>query len=103
MCSSEVPDVTHSVVPDYPGVVTWLVSTGEPVEGAFAFIQEADTSLPVVMDEDQSLYNLYANSQPGFGLLPLQVLIDEDGVIRYLSRRYDAVALRDALDQVTAD
>jgi len=104
VCSPEVPDLYESVLAEFEGegLVSWLVNPGEPAEVAMEFALEADTPLPVLLDEDMSLYDSYPQERatPPF---PVHVVIDREGVVRYLGRSYDAAALREALQAAIAE
>ena len=51
-------------------------------------------------DSDVTFRNAAAN---GISPYPLQVLLDGDGTVRFLSREFDYSALEDAIDQVLAE
>ena len=48
MCSLEVPDIQASIAEPFADqpVDVWLVNVEDPIEQAFGFIGEADTTLP---------------------------------------------------------
>lgn len=51
------------------------------------------------MDQQQSLFQSY-DPPHHFAPFPQQVIIDQTGVIRYLSGQYDARAVRDMIDSL---
>jgi len=86
-------------------VTVWLVNVADTYSSAYKFVGEAQTTLPVLLDREESLYGGYAlyEAGEGYGPFPLQVIIDGDGVIRYLNRQYDAGLARAQIEALLAE
>ena len=72
---------------------------GENFEAAYAFLGASEVTAPCLLDSDQLLYQGYPRDVD-FAPFPMQVLIDEEGVIRYLGEAYNPDALRGAMEEV---
>ena len=68
------------------------MDAGESWESAWSFIDEQGVTLPVLLDTDRALYSSYSRTEAksGSAPYPLHVIIDRNGIVRYLSYRYDA-------------
>jgi peroxiredoxin len=103
---SEVSDIEHAIADAFPDddVRVWLVSAGDPYEQALAYLQEAGTTLPCLLDTDESLYRRYDRREGGeiHAPFPLQVVIDREGRITYLANQYDADAARAGIQAALA-
>ena len=90
---------------DEEDVEIWLVDAGDSFDDAFEFVGESSTSLPVLLDSDETVYKSYTRREGGesYAPFPLQVIIDRDGTIAYLSNQYDAEAVRAAIDALLAE
>jgi len=65
------------------------------------FLAGGGVGLPALFDTGGLLYRSYPRAEAeGFGPFPVHVVIDQGGVIRYLSFQYDAVALRALIDEL---
>lgn len=104
MCSPEVPDLEASLYTPFADqdFQLWLVNVGESAEEAYDFLAETETSLPCLLDSDQSLYHSYPEGG-NFAPFPLHVVIGRDGTVRYLARQYDADAARAAIEAALAE
>ena len=74
-----------------------LANAGDDAETIQTFLQDAHTSIPSLMDLSKSTYQSYPQAET-FAPFPLQVVIDQEGVIRYLAFQYEAEAVRHAID-----
>lgn len=63
-----------------------------------AFLEATGVTFPILKDEDRT-YDEYT-SDPALSPYPIDIVVDADGVIVYLSQSYDADALRDAVERV---
>lgn len=52
------------------------------------------------MDSQESTYRSYARSDEAYAPFPIQVVIDQNGTIQYLSYQYDADAVRIVIDSL---
>lgn len=98
---SEVSDIQHALAEPFADddVRVWLVNAGDPYDQVLAYLQEAGTTLPCLLDTDESMYRRYDRREGGeiHAPFPLQVVIDRDGRITYLANQYDADAARAAI------
>ncbi len=74
-------------------------------EASWSFIAEAGVTLPVLLDLEGSYYGSYAESEAGEPVpsFPLHVVVDGEGVIRYLSRENHPDQVRDAIRAALED
>ena len=72
------------------------MAVSEPLDDAAYFLSGTDVTVPCLLDlaaEQYGSYSIGAGDAP----YPLEVLIDRDGVISYISREYDGPALSAAI------
>lgn len=106
MCSLEVPDITQSIIErvNDPELTAWLVNVGEDFGTAYSFIDTLEVrGLPILLDEQETYYKPYAMEVPGYAPFPLQVVIDRNGEIVYLSKQYDVDAAVAAIEAALAE
>ena len=77
-------------------LTSFLVNVEDNFDDAWLFLQEATTEMTCLFDETGDLYRGYS-SEAAEGPFPLEVVIDRDGIITYISRNYDAPELREAI------
>ena len=73
-------------------VVVLLANAGNPAGTIEQFLTQARTDIPSLMDQSESLYRAYAVPE-NYAPFPRQIVVDQTGVIRYLSGQYDAPAV----------
>lgn len=84
-------------------VEVWLVNPEDDLEDSFSFVGDAGVTLPVLLDVGGDSYRGYPiGSGDPYAPFPLQVVIDEEGVIRYLAFQHDPTALRAVVDGLLA-
>ena len=76
-----------------------LANAGDNASVIQEFLQDAHTTLPSLMDQQQSTYQSYVRAA-SFAPFPLQVVVDQEGTIRYLAFQYEAEAVRQAIDSL---
>ncbi len=76
-----------------------LANAGNTAGTIESFLTDAHTSLWSLMDQQESLYRAY-NPPYQFAPFPLHIIVDQTGVIRYISGQYDAQAVRDIIDSL---
>ncbi len=76
------------------GVNTGGLAGGDDAARIRLFIEQSNVTFPVVMDEQQA--QTYAAGL-GISPFPVDVVVDREGVIRYISTEYDPDALREAV------
>ena len=88
---------------DDDDVEVWLVNPEDSLEEAFSFVGDSGVDLPVLLDPDGENYRSYPfGSEDPYAPFPVQVVIDQQGVIRHLSFQNDPTALRVVVDELLA-
>jgi len=70
----------------HPDFTLFAVCRGQTPEEVKLFAEEAGVTYPLTLDEDESIFRLYALAKAG---VTRNVLIDKDGKIVYLTRLYN--------------
>jgi len=80
----------------------WLLNTEDDYETVLDFATSAHITLPMLYDAKAPYHRYYAVDDGGepWAPYPLQVIVDRDGVIRYISHQYDALAVQRTLDTI---
>ena len=76
------------------GLVVWAISTHEDVEPVARWVEDFDIDLPVLLDKDGAVTELYEQTKPfPSAVYPQEWLIGTDGVIEYYENtfQYDAL------------
>ncbi len=83
----------------------WLVNSSDPVDEVITFLQRTNVGLPCLLDRSSGLYSSYdrRSTEGSYAPYPFQVLIDQNGVIRYIATQYDPAGMRDRIDELLAD
>lgn len=104
MCSLEVPDIPAAIASQYSSdeLQVLLVNTHDDVDTAYDFLQGVEVSLPTLL-EGQALYESYPRGYGVYAPYPLQVVIDGEGIIRYIAYQYDAEGVRAAIDEAIGE
>lgn len=72
---------------------------GDTEEILRAFAEQTGVTFPLLLDPDRAAVQGY-DFGPSISPYPLDVIVDRDGVVRYLGHEYDAAALRAAVESV---
>lgn len=85
--------------------MVWLVNSEDPVDEVERFLRQADVEVPCLLDTDGAWYRSYdrRSTEGAYAPYPFQVLVDQEGTIRYLASQYDPLAMRDQIDALLAD
>ena len=125
MCGLEVPDVLHAINNAYPNgeVAAFGVNWGESLSTVKDYLADTGVRAPIMMDNQG-----FANSSPGLSQcyeaagdptltehfqfrigdpsidppFPLHLLIDKDGIIRYVDRNHRPQELLKVIAEVLA-
>ena len=73
-------------------VVVLFANAGNTAGTIEQFLTQSRTDIPSLMDQSESLYRAYAVPE-NYAPFPRQIVVDQTGVIRYLSGQYDAPAV----------
>ncbi|MCB9758531.1 MAG: hypothetical protein H6739_01695 [Alphaproteobacteria bacterium] len=55
--------------------------------------------MPALLDTSESVYGSYNWNDGAYAPFPLQVVVNKNGIITYISRQYNADAARAAIQQ----
>ena len=61
--------------------------------------------MPMLYDARRAYHRYYAIDEGGepWAPYPLQIIVGPDGVIRYISHQYDALAVQQTIDTILAE
>ena len=79
-------------------VVVLLANAGNTAGTIEQFLTESGSELPSLMDQSESLYRAY-DVPEHFAPFPRHIVVDQTGVIRYLSGNYDAGMVQRVIEQ----
>ncbi len=82
--------------------MVWLANTEDSAERVQEFLEGARLGLPSLLDAEEP-YRRYLPEVPDgepWAPYPLQVVIDQGGVIRYLAQTHDPPAVRAVIDRL---
>ena len=77
-----------------------LANAGDGAGVIQTFLQQADTALLSLMDQQQTVYGQYRPTEESYAPFPVHVVIDKNGTIQYLRQQYDAQAARYSIDML---
>lgn len=66
-----------------------------------AFRDQTNVSFPLLLGD--TTVNAYANPDGAISPYPVDVIVDQQGTIRYLRHEFDAQAMRAMIDQLLAE
>ena len=76
-----------------------MANAGNTAGTIESFLTASRTDLWSLMDQQESVFQSY-NPPHHFAPFPQQVIVDQTGVIRYISGQYDGQAVRDMIDSL---
>lgn len=81
------------------------MNAGDSFEVAWEFADENAVGLPILLDTDETAYRSYTRTEhtDDFAPFPVQVVIDREGVVRYLSFQHDPDAVIATIDALIAE
>jgi hypothetical protein len=74
----------------------------DTLEGVSRYATDLGVTYPIGL-ETTTTYFQFAKNYAGANPFPLQVLVDKEGVVRYVARQYDPVAVRAMVEQLLAE
>ncbi len=77
-----------------------LVNPKDPYEVCYDWLGDNGVTLPNLMDPGGSVYNSYGPLPDSYAPYPVQVIIDQDGIIQYLSGQNDTSAVKAVIDEL---
>lgn len=75
-----------------------LVNPEDSYDTAWRWLGENGVGLLNLLDPGGSIYRSYGGIPDAYAPFPLQVVVDQEGVVRYLSGQNDTAAVRAAID-----
>ncbi|MCG8419005.1 MAG: hypothetical protein MJE77_13795 [Proteobacteria bacterium] len=107
MCSLEFSDLEASIWQKYKdrgvqviGLDTGGLNGGDTVAIVEQFREQTGASFPLGFDFQGSYARFRRGGGEAISPFPLDVIIDSQGVVRYVSREYEASAIGAVLDSV---
>jgi hypothetical protein len=67
-----------------------------------AFCEDIGVTYPVGVEETET-YELFSQSFEGANPFPIDVIVDKQGIIRYVAREYDPVRMKEVIDELLAE
>jgi len=95
-----VPDLGQSVFDafaDHEDLVVWMIDVGDAFDDVYALAERVGLHWPILLDErglSPSRYTELSDTVPQY---PLNVVVDREGVIRYLSTQDDPAGFSAAI------
>jgi hypothetical protein len=72
------------------------------IEQVKAFCDDIGVSYPVGVEETET-YELFSQSFEGANPYPIDVIVDKQGIIRYVAREYDPARMKEVVDELLAE
>jgi peroxiredoxin len=66
------------------------------------FCETLDVTYPVGIEETDT-YGLFGNAFAGTNPYPVDVIVDKQGIIRYVAREYDPAAMEAVIERLLAE
>lgn len=80
-----------------------LANAGDTPEVAEQFLMDTQTTIPTLLDEEKSIYDTYPRDGTGFGPFPVNVVINQEGVVEYLSYQHDLNEVGAVIERLLED
>lgn len=74
----------------------------DDMAGVQAYISHLAVTYPVGLEETAN-YTLYKQNFVGQNPFPVDIIVDKNGIIRYLAREYDAPTMLQVVDELLAE
>lgn len=74
----------------------------DDLAGVGEFIGKMGVTYPVGLEETSN-YGAFAENYRGANPFPVDIIVDRDGIIRYIAREYDPVAMTDVIERLLAE
>ena len=82
-------------------MVFLFINSGDALESALEFAAEGEITQTILLDSGKEMEDAYNWGNDGaYAPYPRHVVLNADHEVTWLSRRYDADGLRQALDEV---
>ena len=98
-CRSEIPQFAEASTAFTEAPVLWrLVDTGDPADSVRKFLGRLGVNMPVLHDRRGRIARRYCGSPAA---LPTVVVVDRDGIVRYVRHGYDEATMGEVVDAVS--
>ena len=88
---------------DNEDVLILLANAGDTPEVAEQFLADTQTQLPTILDEERTVYQTYPRDGTTFGPFPVNLVINQEGVIEYLSFQHDLNEVGEVIERLLED
>lgn len=72
------------------------------IEKVKAFCDDIGVTYPVGVEETET-YELFSQSFEGANPYPIDVIVDKQGIIRYVAREYDPARMQEVIEELLAE
>ena len=80
-----------------------LANAGDTAEVAERFLKDTQTTLPTVLDQAKDVYDIYPRNETVYAPFPVNIVIDQLGVIQYLSYQHDLNEVSAVIERLLED
>jgi hypothetical protein len=92
---------------DYAGELAIVAIDSDPddytqIDKVKAFCEDIGVTYPVGVEETET-YELFSQSFEGANPFPIDVIVDKQGIIRYVAREYDPARMKEVIDELLAE
>lgn len=94
--------VAVAVNPGGLGGVQGNESTDD-MAGVQAYVENLDVSLLPIGLEETANYTEWATNFPGANPFPIDIIVDKQGIVRYVAREYDAPTMHTIVQELLAE
>ena len=94
--------VAVAVNPGGLGGVQGNESTDD-MAGVQAYVENLDVNLLPIGLEETAHYTEWATNFPGANPFPIDIIVDKQGIVRYVAREYDAPTMHTIVQELLAE
>lgn len=92
---------------EYGGDVALVAINPDPddytqIDRVKAFCDDIGVSFPVGIEETET-YDLFRQSFEGANPYPIDVIVDKQGIIRFVAREYDPSRMKEVVEELLAE
>ena len=75
----------------------------DDMAGVQAYVENLDVSLLPIGIEETAHYPEWASNFPGANPFPIDIIVDKQGIVRYVAREYDAPTMHTIVQELLAE
>ncbi|HEU5056201.1 MAG TPA: hypothetical protein VFU21_06740 [Kofleriaceae bacterium] len=75
----------------------------DDMAGVQAYVENLDVSLLPIGMEETAHYSEWATNFPGANPFPIDIIVDKQGIVRYVAREYDAPTMHTIVQELLAE